>query len=146
MPSVLDPSSLSPSSRAAILIVSCHCLSHVVIVVVCPLIIGFSVVLSRWFCCGGSPSVSSLHPPHLRRASESRRWVLAAIVVFASPSTPFPAPLSLLSAIVLFVVVLIHYPPHEQVLVVGVGVPSWRHLVVNNMDKTLKKHMKTLVS
>jgi hypothetical protein len=42
--------------------------------------------------------------------------VLVAVVVFASPSL-VPAPLPLSSDVALFVVVLIHHPPHEQVII-----------------------------
>jgi hypothetical protein len=41
-----------------------------------------------------------------------------------------------------FVVVLIHHPPHEQVLVAVasfVGVLSWHHHMVNNLEKANEK-------
>jgi hypothetical protein len=65
--------------------------------------------------------------------------VSLAVVIFASPSL-VPAPLLLSSDVTLFLVVLIHHPPHKQVLVAVESL--WvcrlgaRRLEVNNIDET----------
>ena len=72
------------------------------IVIICPLVVSICVI--PWFHQHGSTS----------SAVSNSGVLVAVVIVSASPSVPVPVCLSLSSA----VIVLIHYPPCEQVLTV----------------------------
>jgi hypothetical protein len=110
----------------------CCCLS----VSSCPVVF---VVAAPLLFCRCVLRASCLFPP--------REQLLAAVGCWW-PSSSLPRHPSSLPrcpcrrTLPCFVGVLIHHPPHEQVLVAVasfVGVPSWHRLMVNNLEKANEK-------
>ena len=107
-----------------VLLLICLCpLVPIIVIVVCPLVVGVGIVLSHCFCHCGSPSFSSLSPsspcqlfpPHEQLLALMGCWWPLVSLPRHSLSLPhFPCHQTSPH----FVVVLIHHPPHEQVLIV----------------------------